>query len=452
MLGRRLIDRYHRSPRTALATSRLLVGMLALAIGVSPAAAQSLFGDDTVSVAFDSVAGRAGDFDLRREPTVRERRHPEYDPAPVKLGSFTMLVKAGDRLSYDSNIFADDRNRQSDMINMLTGVIEARSDWSRHQLRAYAQGQRVDYLNNSDQSYDLFGFGAGGRFDASSAVNVQAGGQYGRNVLSRSSGRSSIVSQNQILYDQLTGFVGAAYGARDLHVSGQMHYVGQRFRDGITSPGGFEQYDDLDTLRWRARADYSVAGTTTIFLEGTISENRYKNVASVQPARDSNNREVVIGSRMEISPLWRGEISVGRIEQDFRSSIYRDIDDVAYHAGLSFLPSRLLTFEARADRSVTDSAIISAGAFVSNAYQLRADYEMRRNIIVSAAADYATDVLRGGDLRYKRYVARLGARYRPSRALGVDAGYEFTKRDADGSFPARQFDAHRLSVALSYRF
>lgn len=439
--------------RTDLRAPDPLRWLLASAAALAPCTAHAQVADNNVGVGFNPYAGRGASFELRREPTVLERRHPEYEPIPKLLGTFEISGKIEDRLTYDSSIFASNAAAEGDLINALSGSLQAQSRWSRNELRAFVRGDMIDFKDHTDQSRDLFAMGGSGRIDIGSLANIQLGSQFGRNVLSRFSTRSTSFSRDQIVYHQLDMFAGLAVGARDLHISGNVLYDSQHFirRQGVTGTP-VEQFDDAHSLMGQVQADYSISASLLLFARGTITQRSYSSAPVGLPLRDSVASEFVIGARAEISPLLRGEFSAGRIRQNFDAAIYRDLDEFAYHGSLTWLPARRLTVEARADRSIADSYIIGSGAFIGNSYSIGADYEFLRNFILSAQAEYGADSFRGIDLHYERRSALVSGRYSFNRKLALEGGYELRTRDVTGSFPAPAFDSHRGWLALSYRF
>jgi hypothetical protein len=408
---------------------------------------------DRPGVGFDPNAGRSADFDIRAEPTVRERRQPQLDPVPLRVGSFDLLASGGVQAAYDSNIFATRDDAKGDVIGTAAGAAQISSNWSRHAVGGFARIEANTFANHPDQNFTLFGLGAAGRYDLSRGANLQLGGQLVRNVLSRFSSRSTQTRRDQVLFNDLQLFVGGVWGMSTVQFSGSLLYSAQRFDDVASSPAAFtEQFDDSNARQAQVRAQYALTGQLSFFVQGTIGNRNYRTSPTGQPLRDSASSEIVAGARSELHALVRGEASIGYSRQNFDADLYSDIGGFAYHLQLSFLPDPILTLTARADRTIVDSALIGAGAFKSNAFSLQADYELRRNLIVTGVGEYAHDRLQGASLIYDRFTGRIETRYTFSRALVAQVSAEYQRRDASGALPSRTFTGRRLRIGCAYRF
>src|SRR5262245_9264410 len=73
---------------------------------------------------------------------VDQRHQNEFDPEPVHAGAFLVDSSLGVTAEYNDNIFAEANNEDDDTIIHVNPVIDARSNWSNHELSA---GVSVDH-------------------------------------------------------------------------------------------------------------------------------------------------------------------------------------------------------------------------------------------------------------------------------------------------------------------
>ena len=402
--------------------------------------------------AFQPDTGRSGLFNRNREVAVMDRRQPLYDAQPIRVGSFGVLASATARLGYTDNIFATKTNRDAAVYGSVTGVADATSDWSRHQLRGFARVDVVGFENTSSENVTLYTIGGTGRYDIAEGANVQAGGQYGRNVVSRLSGRSPTVPTRRVTYDEGRAFIGATYGAQRLRLAGTLRVVEQNYaRVATADQTGFQDFADRTVVDGSGRVEYAIGPAVSAFVQVAANDRHFRERQPGRPIRDSHGLEVTAGTSFETPALIRGEVSLGYIQQTFDDSAYRDYSGLAYRAQIQYFPTQLVTVTATADREIDDASIVGVGAFVASTFTLRADYELRRNVIITPQLGYALETYRGYDLQYQRYFGRLEARYTLSPKIVATARYSIDVRNADGTEPGREFTVNQLQAGITYR-
>jgi len=109
------------------------------------------------------------------------------------------------------------------------------------------------------------------------------------------------------------------------------------------------------------------------------------------PALDSQGYQALSGVTLAMSNLLTGEFAAGYVQQKFVDPTIGTIEGPTYRARLTWRPTRLLDVHFNAEQLVTETADTSSVGVLANAVQLGADYELRRDVIVSVAASYETD-------------------------------------------------------------
>lgn len=138
------------------------------------------------------------------------------------------------------------------------------------------------------------------------------------------------------------------------------------------------------------------------------------------------------------------------MRQHFFDSSIGNIEGPAYRAMLTWSPSRLIDVHLNVEQIVTEAADTSSTGILANAVQAGADYEFRRNVILSTTATYERDRFQGQPREDNVYT--LGARisYALNHVMSISLRYRFTRRDSN--IPDANFDKQQVGVNASAHF
>ncbi len=95
-----------------------------------------------------------------------------------------------------------------------------------------------------------------------------------------------------------------------------------------------------------------------------------------------------------------------------------------------------------------DSAVIGSPAYVSDGTGLRADYEARRNLIVTGRLNYARDKYQNLDREDKRLGLGLTATYLLNRNVGVTFSVQQFIQNSSGAARTVDYDYRVAGVGL----
>jgi hypothetical protein len=184
-----------------------------------------------------------------------------------------------------------------------------------------------------------------------------------------------------------------------------------------------------------------------VVVAATSDERDYENT----PALDSDGTSIMAGVAVN-TDLMRGEVTVGQFERDYTAA--DTFDGLAVAGNLEWYVTQLTTLTFTARRDADDQVGVSSGLpFVTEEFGARVDHELRRNIILMAAAnvgerEYATDIIdRTDDIRGYE----VGLDYMLNRRVAVEARYEYDEVESNGVDEGRDYDVSTVSVGLSLR-
>lgn len=393
----------------------------------------------------------AQDYSRGRNVSVTQRERPEYDAIGMRAGGFTLLPKVEISGQSNSNALAADSGAQSDTALVINPSILARSNWGRHALQVQANlgiRRNKDFSRNDQTAGSVQALG---RIDIYGQSYVTVLADAGRAYDERT---SSGFPQNA---KDLPKYSTAGAGVRGVYEAGRVRTSGgleARAIDygSVTSLTGAKidlNGRDLHTTKLTGRVEYGVNPDAAVFGEFAYTISSYDHSGGIYgPSRDSKEAAALVGANFDITRLARGEVGIGYVNREYDSPSYHSIPGVTARAKIEYLPTQLLTLTFNAKRAVVDSVDLSSGGYFSTSTGLLADYELRRNLLVSAKVDYTKEDYRGIDRNDKVTGVGVGAKYLVNRTVAIGANLNHYDRDSSGAAAYRSFSGTEALLTL----
>ncbi|WP_182912062.1 outer membrane beta-barrel protein [Sphingomonas cavernae] len=381
---------------------------------------------------------------------VRDRPQPLYDPVPYRIDGIEVMPRVSADATYDSNIFAT-----SDAIDDLMLRVRPRMTASALlgslDVTSAVELDRREYLSHGNQSTTDVAFGLAGRYTISRDTQIYAGTRNGRRTEDRADPDSPLNLRAPVQYDYVTGYLGAAHSFNRLRIAGRIGVEDRDYQDGRDGLGNLVDQDfrSRTLLTSDIAAEYAFSPDTSAFVNVTFNERNYPAQSLLEPSRDSNGYRITTGANFELTKVMRGQVGLGYFRQDFESPAYDTVKGLAARAKLEYFMTPLLTWTLNANRGVEEASTIGTGAYVATSASLQADYEVFRNLILSAGANYEHDDFQDIDRRYDIWGAMLAADYKLGPRYALRMQYDFRDQDAAGTFPGREFARHRLMAGVT---
>ncbi len=373
-------------------------------------------------------------FDQDRGVTVLSRQRPLYQEQGVRLGGFTVRSGLDETFGYNSNITGTPTGPGSAFLETNPSV-SAESNWSRNRLGISATGDRFDYFSASRQSHTDWTVAIGG------GVTIL------KNTLdvgySHVHGNEFGINAGAVAYDNPVPFdVDIVRGA----------YTYERGRVTLTPNFDFRLYQygngefagQTITQRFRDRTVASGGVTTRYLLSNEralvlVVQGSGSNYLNRQPGLPTNNSQSVLilpGIDYQATGPWRYRVLVGGEYRRFDAAQYGSRLSPIFEASVIYTPTELTTLTATLRRAVEDPEAEGTSGYTSTGVSLRADHELRRNVLLQATASY----------RSVNYFQSLGSTNAYSFGGGVTwlidphlsafASYRYTRQDGSSTRPA----------------
>ena len=400
-------------------------------------------------VAMPTTAQTERDYYPRdRTLSVTERPHPEFEPLGLPVGSFLILPSITTGITYDDNIYAQRRDETGDWIATIGADVAVKSTWSRNAASLHGGVVRNQYLGAGSQSTTDYDLGADGRLDVGDG-NVALSAETARFTQSRSDVDAPNAAVRPIRYDRSLVSAGGEQELGRVRVAATLDWRRYRFDDGHTATGLLldQSFRNRDVTGEDVRVDYALSPRIALYIDGAANQRSYEVVPIGGPPRDSHGYTIEAGADFDITNLVRGHIQLGYLSQRGQSGIW-SASGFSGRGKVEWFATPLITVTLAAGHTIEDSAELDTPAYLSTSADATIDYELLRNLIITARGKIEWDRFQATDQRARRTRESLGARYRMGRNVVLDAQYEHLSQSPSGVPGIRGFDDNRLMVTL----
>lgn len=380
---------------------------------------------------------------------VRQRPRPDYDPAGVRMGSFTIFPSIVTTLVYDDNVFArpkGDALKADELIYKVKPEFFARSSWSTHALAVYGVADLVGHREFDQYNHVNGAAGADGIIDVSRHFRIGTGVRYERQNESFGTGESFTRFDKPIAYDSYQGYLSGNVALRRLRLG--VFGAARKYEYENTTDQGVlvdQTYRDHVTYEGAVRVGYEVGPTLVAFVQGGYDYRDHDTGLLT-----NSGWKLLGGVEASFSRLVSGEIYAGYFQRDFSTVGIRDIDGLTYGASLYWYVTPLVTIGLSATHDVNETALGGAGSYESDIVGVRADYELLRNVILTGRISYEHHDYNDTPRIDKVLRWGVSTAYLVSRNVAVSADYN--RIDSESSSPTANYERDQLGVSIKMQY
>jgi len=424
---------------------------LALALGIGPGAQGAQAQTATPRDPFE--AGPEGA--LMRDDVAGARKIPGYTASGIDLGGFHLAPSLTVRGEASSNVFLRSAGGRGDVSATVAPAVLAVGQAGTARVVVDARASLARYARLAGYNADTWGLSGKAAVPVAGGVTLALSGGAARRLESPfEAGGAGAVDSGVVLLDQLQAGLGARVELGRTRVTGAVELARSHYLP-VTGPGGApvgQGFRDERVLGLSLRVDRSLGGGRIAFAEGSLRKVRSLHPGAA-PDRTASTGEALVGLRGEFSHLVMGEVAVGYQWRDYRSAALRDYRALAWRARVEWYATPLVTFTLAGRRDVVNSPLPGAAGVVVDRLELKALYEVKRNLNLILSATHAVERYR--DLAPAPPTIRsdavgLEATWSANRQvqLGLSARWR-ERRSASALLPRQR---HAVEGGLSLRF
>jgi hypothetical protein len=381
---------------------------------------------------------------------VKTRQQPGYESVGIRSGPWMFSPSLSAGAFYNSNVFASNSDKRGDIAAVIEPSLGVSSLWERHGLDLQANVKSIDYRQFSQLNQTDASFRARGRIDlwhdAAILTNFRVATLHeGVGSLSSPTGAVEPTPYNfatgDVTYWQkIDRFAGSFGVRRDIYDYGTTHaqdgsIINQDSRDGHVDAA-------------HARLDYTLSANLGVF--SAFEVNRRDLRGTPTNPLSSDGYRSLSGVNIQLGHLVTGEVGVGYGSQRFDDPAIGTIAGPAYRALLNWSVTRLLDLHFKADRIVTEAADTVAGGIRADAFQFGADYELRRNVVLSVAGTYEHDKFFGQSRIDNVYSTLTELKFLMNRYSYISAQHQYVRRES--STPLSSYDKHEVGLSVTAHY
>ena len=381
---------------------------------------------------------------------VKNRQQPGYEPVGIRAGSWMFspaLISGG---FYDSNVFSSNTAKRSDVAAVFEPSLRARTLWERHGIDLKLDAQSTLYSQNPGLDQTNASLKGNAWFDIANDLAVLTNFQ----IAHLNEGVGTLSSPANAVqptpYNLLSGDVSLRKEFNRLTTSIGLRTDSYEFGTTRAQDGTIINQSSRDGQIYsvHGRVDYALSSMLGWF---SAVEGNERNIRGTPGhTLDSQGYRALSGFSFELTKLISAEFGAGYVQQRFVDPTIGTIDGPSYRARLTWRPTRLLDVHFNAEQLVTQTADTSSVGVLANALQLGADYELRRNIILSLAAGYENDRFFGQLRKDDVITSEASIKYLLNRFGAISVFHRYTNRNSD--IPAFSYDKHQVGINVTTQF
>lgn len=423
-----------RAARMACAARRRLVAGLVVALsmasGAAPACAQTLDSEP------NDVAGN--------------RPQPGYDPVGIRAGKLMIrpsLIIAPD---FSSNVFTTANDPRSDTSVSIVPTITAAITEPGASFSLYGEARIRRYATYSTQDDEQFRLDAGGSTELPSGFLLSAGIGWADTTAARGTVANDLSVGDPLKMRELRSRISLRKSFNRLYASIGLSAARSTYEDVELDDGSIVDQSFRNSRRSGSNLTlgYEVSPLLALETRATYDLYRYNDPRPLSN-RDAESYSVGVGLRYQITQLFTAEFNAGIRQHKFDNPLFANIKGVALFGRLRWYPTPLISVRADLAQSTSTSTLDQVSAVTITDLTLGADYEFRRNVLVTAETAVAFEDYGQIGLQAKRLSLTGRVEWKVNRWLRAGGYATFNSRFGAGSGPIRDYSAAQTGVRMT---
>jgi hypothetical protein len=399
-------------------SAAILASFLVAAVTAAPAKAQ------------DVLVGNPNLFP-QRTVGVQDRPRPEYDPLGFRIGAFQLSPSLTVEESYDDNIYATDRNSVSDFLTATTGAVSVQTLGTGFSLSAKGAFTANEYRHNSVEDFLDYNGSVGAGDLLGYSTTISASGQFAHAHVSRQDPSFPGEAITPPSFDTSGGSIDIRHNLAHGNIDLNLQLLSFNFHDAELSDHILlaQDFKDHNEITLDLRDNFVVGQSVSTFLRAIHKEYDYGHDAQAGLLNRNSAADTAGGGvSFQITNLMTGEIGAGVLRLKNHDAVDNNLTTVSVLSTLEYFVTPLTTVTATFERASGAANIPGSSSFISNNAKATLDYELRRNVILSATFSRDSRLYTGIDATETTLQGGATARWLLNRSLKLQMAYTVASR------------------------
>jgi hypothetical protein len=381
---------------------------------------------------------------------VKSRQQPGYEPAGIRDGSWLFSPALISGAFFDSNVFSSNTLKRSDIAAVVEPTLDAHTLWEQHGIDLKLDEQSTVYSQNPGLDQTNASLKGNAWFDIAHDMAVLTSFQVAHLNQAVGTLNSPANAVQPTPYDLLSGDLTLRKEFNRLTTSVGVRVDSYQYGTTRAENGTIINQDGSDGQIYtvHGRIDYAFSPMLGWF--SAVEGNQRDLRGTPGQPLNSDGYRALTGVTVKLTNLISGEFGVGYVQQRFVDPTIGTIAGPSYSAALTWSPTRLLDIHYKAEQLVTEVADTSSTGVLANAQQVGFDYELLRNVVISATGGYETDRFFGQPRNDQVISTDARVKYLIDRFASVGVYYQYIARDSNMS--VFSYDKNVVGINVTAQF
>ncbi|MDR7061011.1 MULTISPECIES: outer membrane beta-barrel protein [unclassified Sphingopyxis] len=391
-------------------------------------------------------------FGRDRNIGVLERRRPDYTPEPIQLGVLELMPRMAIGAGYDDNLYAQEDDRIGDAYLRIRPRVSLVRPSPTLKLSLDGELDLLRYADRASENATQYSVNAGALYTISKSDTLNLTLRNGRYSQERVSPDSPTQASRPVRFTLSGATATYTHVFNRLRVRGVVDVENRNYSNSVTPLGDpiDQDFRDHTTYTGTAVGEYALSPSIALFVAGSLNKRDYRERIGPVAARDSKGFELAGGASFELGRKARGALRLGYFQQDYRPVEFEDVSGLLVRGELAYFLTPLVTITGTVDRGIKETGVNGATGYLATNMTLRADYELLRNLIISAGGELEKRDFNNIDRKDDRWTWRGSASYLVSKRMALRFDVQRRTQSSWGATAGREFTDNRVSVGLTF--
>lgn len=372
---------------------------------------------------------------------------PAKDDGRTRIGPFVLDAALAASQGYSDNVFATRNDKVGDALVVVAPELSLSTEGMPLEVELFGSAEIGRYWDESSEDYEDYTVGLDTTYRFGARNSVFGGASFGRDHEDRES-PDDVNGAEPTLFHNTQAFVGTTnrFDRVTTRIGGTFERLDY---DDVSAVGGTINNDDRDRDLYTlgGRLGYFVSQEYEVFAQG-IYDRRDHDAGRDDNgfARDSEGFSAALGARYRPMRSLDIEGLFGFLAQYYEDSALEDIGSPDFGARLRWRPQGSTRINAFVDRSVQETTLPGASAYLSTGFGVSLAQRIRPDLTLDVSTAYYESDYEGIARDDNVLDLGIGGRFHLSPNFFVGTNYHFLQRDS--SNPNEDYDEHQVFLTL----